>query len=104
MLQLVIQGNSLQAEIEKRRAVWVPVNDTELEGFPRLTEDTLRTLTCGIYQLKLSPGYIQEHLDGDEDICGFKENSGLIRVRLQSRHISAKQYTKVVTTSFAVKK
>ncbi|WAQ94044.1 hypothetical protein MAR_006515 [Mya arenaria] len=82
MLQLVKQGNSLQAEIEegnleKSRAVWVPVDDTELEGFPRRTEDTLRTLTCG------------ENLEGDEDIRVHKENSG----RLQSRHISAKQYT-----------
>ncbi|WAR07794.1 hypothetical protein MAR_017752, partial [Mya arenaria] len=58
MLQLVIHGNSLQAEIEegnleKSRAVWIPIDDTELESFLRLTEDILRTLTCGVYQLKL---------------------------------------------------
>ncbi|WAR15573.1 hypothetical protein MAR_005678 [Mya arenaria] len=64
----------------------------DAEDFPRLTEDILRTLTCGVYQLKLCPGYIQEHLEGDEDIRVHKERSGLIRVRLQSRHVSAKQY------------
>ncbi|WAR21652.1 hypothetical protein MAR_015626 [Mya arenaria] len=97
MLQLATQENSLKTEIEesnldKSRAVWVPVSDTDLEDFPRLTEDILRTLTCGVYQLKLCPGYIQEHLEGDEDIRVHKERSGLIRVRLQSRHVSAKQY------------
>ncbi|WAR27442.1 hypothetical protein MAR_013146 [Mya arenaria] len=97
MLQLATQENSLKTEIEesnldKSRAVWVPVSDTDLEDFPRLTEDILRTLTCGVYQLKLCPGYIQEHIEGDEDICVHKERSGLIRVRLQSRHVSAKQY------------
>ncbi|WAR15680.1 hypothetical protein MAR_005785 [Mya arenaria] len=97
MLQLATQENSLKTEIEesnldKSRAVWVPVSDTDLEDFPRLTEDIQRTLTCGVYQLKLCPGYIQEHLEGDEDIRVHKERSGLIRVRLQSRHVSAKQY------------
>ena len=98
MLQLSTNVNSLKAEIEdnnleKSRAVWVPVQATELEEFPRMNEDDLRSLTCGVYQLKLSPGYIQEHLQGDADIHVHKEYSGLIRVRLQSRHISAKQYT-----------
>ncbi|WAR05886.1 hypothetical protein MAR_021255 [Mya arenaria] len=93
----LVTKNSLKTEIEesnldKSRAVWVPVSDTDLEDFPRLTEDILRTLTCGVYQLKLCPGYIQEHLEGDEDIRVHKERSGLIRVRLQSRHVSAKQY------------
>lgn len=98
MLQLASNSNSLQQQIisrglEKSRAVWKTVTETELDDFPRLTEEQLRTITCGIYQLKLSPGYIQEHLKGDADMFVHKDDKGLIRVRLQSRHISAKQYT-----------
>ena len=70
MLQLASNSNKLQEEVvsrglERSRAVWETVTDTELDDFPRLTEEQLRTVTCGIYQLKLSPGYIQEHLQGD---------------------------------------
>ena len=72
MLQLASNSNKLQEEVvsrglERSRAVWETVTDTELDDFPRLTEEQLRTVTCGIYQLKLSPGYIQEHLQGDAD-------------------------------------
>ena len=36
--------------------------------------------------------YIQEHIDGESDILVHKEDPGLIRVKIQSRHISSKQY------------
>ena len=98
MLQLAANSNILQEEImsrglERNRTIWKTITDTELEDFPRLTEDQLRTVTCGIYQLKISPGYIHEHLQGETDIYVHKDDKGLIRVRLQSRHISSKQYT-----------
>ena len=40
----------------------------------------------------MSPSYIQEYLEGDVDIFIHKEYHGLIRVKLQSRHVSSKQY------------
>ena len=35
--------------------------------FPRLDFDYLRTITCGTYQISLTPGYIAEHLSDDGD-------------------------------------
>ena len=98
MLQLSSNSNALQEEIvscglEKRRAIWEPVEVAWIDDFPRLTEDQLRAVTCGVYQLKISPGYIQEHLQGDAEISIHRDDPGLMRVRLRSRHVSAKQYT-----------
>jgi hypothetical protein len=36
--------------------------------------------------------YIQEYLDGESQILIHKEDPGLIRVKIHSRHISSKQY------------
>lgn len=63
-----------------------------LLGFPYLDEEQLRNLTCGIYQLRLSPSYAQEHLEGNCQIHVHKEEPGLVRVRLQSRHVSSWSY------------
>ena len=40
----------------------------------------------------MSPSYIKEYLEGEVDIFIHKEYHGLIRVKLQSRHVSPKQY------------
>ena len=98
MRQLSSNSNALQVEIvscglEKRRAIWEPVEVAGIDDFPRLTEEQLRAVTCGVYQLKISPGYIQEHLQGDAEISIHRDDPGLMRVRLRSRHVSAKQYS-----------
>lgn len=95
MLFLSKQVNALQQHVEEhhldRRSVcWEPVDD--LKGFPYLDEEQLRNLTCGIYQLRLSPSYAQEHLEGNCQIHVHKEEPGLVRVRLQSRHVSSRSY------------
>uniref|UniRef100_K1RZ83 Uncharacterized protein n=1 Tax=Magallana gigas TaxID=29159 RepID=K1RZ83_MAGGI len=41
---------------------------------------------------RLSPSYAQEHIEGDCAIQVHKEEPGLLRVRLQSRHVSFKSY------------
>ena len=95
MLLLSRQVNSLKQFVEdhnlyRRTAYWMPVDD--VQDFPRLDEEQLRDITCGCYQLKLSPSYAQEHLKGDCSIHVHREEIGLLRVRLQSRHVSAKSY------------
>uniref|UniRef100_A0A8W8M755 DDE Tnp4 domain-containing protein n=1 Tax=Magallana gigas TaxID=29159 RepID=A0A8W8M755_MAGGI len=82
MLFLSKQVNALQQHVEEhhldRRSVcWEPVDD--LKGFPYLDEEQLRNLTCGIYQLRLSPSYAQEHLEGNCQIHVHKEEPGLVR-------------------------
>ena len=63
-----------------------------ITDFPKLSETMLRVLTLGTYQLKLSSSYVQEYITGDCDFHLHKEIPGLLRVRLQSRHISSKSY------------
>jgi hypothetical protein len=89
------QINSLKSfveenNLERKSAKWEITED--LKDFPFLGEQELRNITCGIYQLKLSPSYIQEYLDGESQILIHKEDPGLIRVKIHSRHISSKQY------------
>lgn len=95
MLYLSKQVNTLQQHVElnkldRRTVCWEEVED--LTDFPCLDEEQLRSLTCGTYQLRLSPSYAQEHIEGDCAILVHKEEPGLLRVRLQSRHVSSKSY------------
>ena len=76
--------------LERKSAKWEKTED--IKDFPFLDEQELRNITCGVYQLKLSPSYIQEYLDGESQILIHKEDPGLIRVKIHSRHISSKQY------------
>lgn len=73
--------------LDKRTSNWAP----ESLNFPKLDED-LGNLTCSVYQIKLSFFYIQNYMEGDADILIHREVPGLIRVRLQSRHILSKRH------------
>lgn len=85
-LKSFVEENNL----ERKSAKWEITED--IKDFPFLGEQELRNITCGVYQLKLSPSYIQEYLDGESQILIHKEDPGLIRVKIHSRHISSKQY------------
>ncbi|KAK3109143.1 hypothetical protein FSP39_023866 [Pinctada imbricata] len=77
------------------RGRWTPINEVDNSfRFPRLSEEYLRSLTCGVYQLKQASSYTKEHLDdyGDYSFDIHHLAEGMIRVRIQSRHISAKRY------------
>lgn len=65
-----------------------------LEDFPKLSDSQLRDLTLGVYQLKQAKSYTQEHVssEGNYEFTVHKEEPGLIRVRIQSRHSSSKSY------------
>ncbi|XP_062614064.1 uncharacterized protein LOC134275789 [Saccostrea cucullata] len=78
-------------KLDKRTVIWREVQLLDLD-FPRLSEERLRELTCGIYQLNLASSYIQEHLDGNSDVYVHQEDPHLIRVKIQSRHTSAKKH------------
>ncbi|XP_045216033.2 uncharacterized protein LOC123566193 [Mercenaria mercenaria] len=97
MLSLSSGGNTLKSyveanNLERRSALWKPVSDVVLDNFPRFTEEQLRSLTCGVYQLKMSSSYIQEHLDGNCDIQVHADDNDLLRVWIQSRHTSSRKY------------
>lgn len=87
MLYLSKQVNQLKEQVEEqhldRRSVcWKEVS--EVVDFPQLDEERLRERTCG--------SYAQEHIEGDCAIHMHKEEDGLLRIRMQSRHTSSKTY------------
>ena len=67
---------------------------SSLQDFPRLTMQDLQRITIGVYQLKQAASYTRKHLNEDRDYILYthKEDSGIIRIKIQSRHINSKQY------------
>ncbi len=44
----------------------LPLEDTHaVPNFPKLTEDEVRSLTFGVYQVKQAENYVNSHLDED---------------------------------------
>lgn len=76
--------------LDKRSSCWEVSSDSL--NFPKLDEEEIRNLTCGVYQVRFCPSYIQEYMEGESDILVHKEQPGFIRVKLQSRHISSNKY------------
>ena len=96
MLAMLTKTNELQQYVverglERKLKVWKSVDSCEI-GFPQLSEDRLRELTFGVYQLKMASSYIQEHLGGTYQIHVHRDDTSLLTVRLQSRHTSGRRY------------
>ncbi|CAC5380048.1 unnamed protein product [Mytilus coruscus] len=85
------QKSREENNLQRGTVQWKPIQDSDIP-FPQLTDEQLRSLTCGVYQLNLSPSYIQEYMEGDSQICFHKDAPDLLRIRIQSRHVSSKRY------------
>lgn len=102
--------NVVQARVElenltRRNAQWRRL-ENQVPNFPRLEIDFLRDLTFGVYQVNLSPGYIQDLLnidnnnqnnnDDDEEremlIDESINENNSIRVRVKSRFWAARRH------------
>ncbi|XP_033732853.1 uncharacterized protein LOC117322192 [Pecten maximus] len=111
MKVLSLKGNALQERVkeenlERRTVAWKSLssNSIELTDFPSMSEEELRNLTIGVYQLKLARSYTHEHLaeDGEYVIMVNDGTAGLLRARIQSRHTSSKTYLLWIDYSPAV--
>lgn len=83
-----------EPELSKRsKAEWVKLDASKIV-FPKLDLEYLQTVTCGTYQLKLAPGYIEEHMttDGDYEVWVYQHSADLIRGQIRSRHKSQVKY------------
>lgn len=100
MLHLSQRANTLQERVEgegldRRGMRWSKVDvENVAPDFPCYDESELRQLTLGVYQLRMALSYAQEHTDADGgfEILINDEIPGLLCAKIQSRHISAKQY------------
>ena len=68
MMALAKTPNKLQDKVvkngwDKKWVIWKKMDDEKLENFPEMTEDELKDLTMGIYQLKQAKSYTDEHFD-----------------------------------------
>lgn len=68
----------------------------DVPNFPVLTEEYLKDLTVGIYQVQLAPSYIEDKLKrNNEEEYQLDEHfnePGFIRVRIYSRFRNAKKH------------
>ncbi|KAH3777951.1 uncharacterized protein LOC127845698 isoform X2 [Dreissena polymorpha] len=97
MLQQNEKENELKMLVEekglaRKKTIWRPIEDCEVQGFPRLSDEQLSELTLGVYQLRLSSSYMQEHTTGNCDIKVHVHEQSLISAKLQSRHTSSRMY------------
>lgn len=99
MLHLSKQQNVLHERIksdglEKRSCRWEKTSASSVLEFPRLSEEDIRNLTVGVYQLKLAPSYTREHLDSDGsfDVLICNHEPDLLCAKIQSRHVSSRGY------------
>ena len=97
MLKRVKLNNELKNKVQKfqRKSKKNQTVDFESLNFPILTEDYIRKLAFGIYQLKQAQSYTREHLNS-EGLYEFEfvpEEKNLVKVKLNSRHLSSTIYT-----------
>ena len=61
---------------------------------PQLTESELRDKTMWVYQLKQTDSYTEKHIsdNGQYKIMVHKEEAGILKAKIQSRHTSAGSY------------
>lgn len=92
----VVQTRVENDHLERRNGGWVRLNENHAPNFPRLDIDYLKEITMGIYQINLSPSYIQDKLQREgTETFEFDERfdePGLMRVRLYSRFRNAAKY------------
>ncbi|CAF4293350.1 unnamed protein product, partial [Rotaria sp. Silwood2] len=91
-------NNQLQTTVEKKplnsRCKWEQIDETQID-FPRMSEDQLRELCFGVYQIKQARTYAEAHLnknDGDYQLEVTKNSDTIIRCKIDSRHSGATQY------------
>ena len=69
------------------------INPHDIEDFPALTEDDLRDITMGVYQLRVAKSYIAENFNQEVTrVCYYRVRPNLLRFKIQSRHKSNKEY------------
>ena len=67
---------------------------SEMPEFPQLNENELRDLTMGVYQVRQAKCYSKEHQTetGKYEIFVNKEQDGVLKAQILSRHTSSKTY------------
>ncbi|CAF4571742.1 unnamed protein product [Rotaria magnacalcarata] len=98
--------NRLQERLTQHNSAtslhWSKYNASEFQ-FPPLTEDNIRDLTFGSYQIRMAKSYIIEHIRQSQKheemefiVERSDEHDHLVRARFQSRHSNNKNHIATV--------
>ncbi|KAF9809405.1 hypothetical protein SFRURICE_003502 [Spodoptera frugiperda] len=96
LAQFVIENN-----MNRQRVAFLPLdgNNPDYRDFPQMTLEDLTLFTLGSYHLRLARSYCNEHMrpNGVYLIELYRQrellnNKILLRGRIQSRHVRARQY------------
>lgn len=101
MLQKSQQPNKLLTFLQENNLIHkrtlykeLQEDDPEIDNFPKLSIESLRDITLGVYQVKQAPSYSKEHMcNGSYNILIHKENQNLVKVKIQSRHVRSVTHT-----------
>ena len=87
-LQNQLMLNLEQKSLFNKRSVLSDLSQLELTDFPMLNLTELREITLGSYQLRRAPNYLREHVseEGDYTLPDVRDETGLLKVKNQSRH------------------
>jgi len=77
-----------EEKLDSRVAKWIKSDGNIIADFPVLTEEDLKSITLGVYQIRMAKYYCMQHLDENSSYTIFihVEKSGLLRARIQSRY------------------
>jgi hypothetical protein len=85
-----------QAGLDRKGKIFRKMDENSCPEFPKLSEQDLRFITLGSYQLSKASAYATEHIKGTGrykfQVCTDTDMPGLLRVNIQSRHKSHTQY------------
>lgn len=100
MVYLSRQPNELRNWIEtegidRRSFTWTKFDASGVAPeFPQLSEEEIREITLGTYQVKMAKSYTNAYIneDGNYGIHVNEDVENVVSARIQSRHVSAKKY------------
>ncbi|CAF4189825.1 unnamed protein product [Rotaria sordida] len=108
MLALVNKRNEVQDMILEKnllsKTVWKKIDSSNYLNFPMLSEEELREITFGVFQIKRARSYAEEHIlttDLSSTVINYELQTctkipNLIKVRMQSVHSRRKSYESTI--------
>jgi len=86
-----LMSRVLEENWRQKRVVWENADEDSVLGFPSMTEEDLKEITLGTYQIAMGLRYNHQHYSntGSYTFQIHKEEIGIIRVKMQSRFSKA---------------
>ncbi|KYN27960.1 hypothetical protein ALC57_02637 [Trachymyrmex cornetzi] len=91
--------NSLATEADekgwwRKKLMFQSISSNDILDFPEITERDLNILFTGSYQLSQAVSYLAEMVDKDDkvNLQFLKDQTNVLKLQVQSRHISRKIY------------